>query len=88
MNIANYEPLQASSYIPTPKIFEGKFAILNIQNNDEKCFLWSVLAHLHHMPSKNYPNRVLMYKDYEKELNVRDISWPMKEDKIRGFEKY
>ena len=44
-------------------------AILNIENNDKHCFLWSILAHLH--PCKNnHPNRVSSYRHYFNELNI------------------
>ena len=36
-------------------------AILNIENNDKYCFLWSILAYLHPC-NKNHPNRVSNYK--------------------------
>ena len=49
-------------------------AILNIENNDEYCFLWSILAFLH--PCKNnHPNRVLNYKQYFNELNIQDFDF-------------
>ena len=44
-------------------------AILNIENNDKYCFLWSILAKLHPCII-NHPNRVSNYKQYFKELNI------------------
>ena len=87
LNIAKYKHLEGSHYKPTPKTFKRKGWYLNVQNHDEKCFLHSVLAHLHHIPSKNHPNRVSKYKVYDYELNVVGISWPMKEDEVRVFEE-
>ena len=41
-------PITGSSYIPTPKFIERRKAILNVQNKDDDlCFLYSVLAHIH-----------------------------------------
>ena len=46
--------MNGSSYVKIPL---GNYAILNIENNDEKCFLWSILAYLY--PCKKIqPNRV------------------------------
>ena len=56
-----YDPLKASSHIPLPKELQSKKALLNIQNNDEKCFLWSVLAHLH--PVAENAHRVSHYTE-------------------------
>ena len=43
-------------------------AILNIENNDKYCFLWSILAYLDPC-NNNHPNRVPNYRPYFKELN-------------------
>ena len=39
------------------KILLRSNGILNIENNDKYCFLWSILAYLHPCDN-NYPNRV------------------------------
>ena len=41
---AVYQPLAGSSYVPLPKFIANKKAVINIQNDDQKCFLWSVIA--------------------------------------------
>ncbi|GFS54041.1 uncharacterized protein TNCV_3762381 [Trichonephila clavipes] len=45
LNIAKYQPLCPSSYIPLPKKLADKKAILNIKNEDQRCFVWCLLAH-------------------------------------------
>ena len=42
-------------------------AILNIENNDKYCFIWSILASLHPCYN-NHPNRVSNYRQYFSEL--------------------
>ena len=49
-------------------------AILNIENNDEYCFLWSILAWLHPC-NNNHPNRVSNYKQYFNELNIQGFDF-------------
>ena len=56
--------MNGSNYIKIPL---RSNAILNIENNDKYCFLWSILAYLH--PCNNHPNRVSNYKQYFSELN-------------------
>ena len=52
--------LNESKYIKIPL---RSSAILNIENDDKYCFLWSILAFLH--PCENsHPNRVSNYKQY------------------------
>ena len=66
---AAYRPLQGSSYIKTPKELEGKRGVVNVQNTDEYCFLYSVLAHIH--PVKKNSERVNHYLPHLRELNYQ-----------------
>ena len=51
------------------KILLRANAILNIENNDKYCFLWSFLAHLY--PSKDtHPTSFRNYLQYFNELNI------------------
>ena len=47
IHIVDYKPIKGSSYIPLPNFIMRKTAIINIKNEDDKCFLWSVLRYLH-----------------------------------------
>ena len=49
-------------------------AILNIENNDKYCFIWSILASLHPCYN-NHPNRVSNYKQYFNELNINGFDF-------------
>jgi len=50
LSITKYRPLQGSgpnssgTYIPTPKFIQNKICAINVQNSDDRCFVWSVLA--------------------------------------------
>ena len=85
LHVAPYEPLRAASYIPTDPWLTAKKAIINVKNDDEKCFVWSVLAGLH--PQKLHANRVSKYVPYMKELNVKDLTFPLKVTDVKKFEK-
>ena len=63
--------MKDSNYIKIPL---RSNAILNIQNTDKYCFLWSILAYLHTC-NKNHPNRVSNYKNYFNELNIQDVDF-------------
>ena len=63
--------LNGSNYVKIPL---RSNAILNIENIDKYCFLWSILAYLH--PCKNsHPNRVSNYRQYFDELNIQDFDF-------------
>ena len=49
-------------------------AILNVENNDKYCFLWSILAWLHPC-NNNHPNRVSNYRQYFNELNINGFDF-------------
>ena len=85
LHIYKYIPLNPKSYIPTPKAILMKKAVLNIRNDDNKCFLWSVLAMLH--PVSENPYRVEHYKEFEHELDMSGISYPVKITDITKFEQ-
>lgn len=38
LGVATYTPLKGASYLPLPKKLNDKRAIINIMNDDEKCF--------------------------------------------------
>ena len=85
LNIARYNPIRGSSYIPTPQSLIKKMALGNIKNEDQNCFLYSILASL--FPNKNHPEKVRSYKKYLDKLNYKDIEMPMAVKDIDKFEK-
>lgn len=86
VHLVDYIPLRGSSYIKLPKFLRGKKAVINIQNKDDnQCFKWSVLRHLH--PSKNHPERLSSLREYENNLDFTGIEFPVKIDDISTFEK-
>jgi len=86
LKVYKYVPLAPSSYIPTPSKLIGKRAIINIRNpSDNKCFMWSILAALH--TPKSDGNLVSKYVDYEHELNMTGISYPVDIKQVSRFEQ-
>jgi hypothetical protein len=63
---AVFDPVGASSYIPTPQYIANKHATLNLHNDDEFCFLYAVLAASHYQ--KDHAQRISIYKRYLNEL--------------------
>ena len=45
VKLFKYHDIRASSYCKLPKSFCNSTSIVNIQNDDNYCFLWSILAH-------------------------------------------
>ena len=84
IHIIDNEPMKASEYIPLPEFIMRKKAIINVENKDDKCFLWSLLRYLH--PVKKNGSRINDLKKHENDLNFKGIDFPMKVKDIQKFE--
>ena len=85
IHTVEFNPNKGSSYIPLPDWISNKKAIVNIQNKDEKCFLWCILRYLY--PRGRDEERLTGLKKYEFSLNTKGIDFPMKLKDISKFEK-
>ena len=84
LKMVKINTLRGSSYIELP---HKSPCILNIQNNDNKCFLYSILAHLHKLEKNDHPQRPQKYKYYEDEINMEGIKYPVSLHDLPTFEK-
>ena len=84
IHIVEYKPMRGSSFIPLPNFIMRKKAIINMENKDDKCFLWCVLRDLH--PVKKNASRINDLKKYENDLNLKGINFPIKVKDIQKFE--
>ena len=80
-NINKIKPIRGSSYIATPAALAGNHFLLNIRNNDNKCFAYSVLAAM--FPEKEQNK----YKSNLHKLNLDNIKFPMSLTDVPKFEK-
>ena len=85
IHIVTYKPLKGSSYLPLPAKLANKKAIVNVQNQDDRCFMWSILAALH--PAVENPHRVTKYEQYRDELDFANIPFPVRVTDVIKFEK-
>ena len=84
IHTVNYSPMKGSSYIPLPDWIMRKKAIVSLRNKDNKCFIWSILRYLH--PRQKNDSRLADLKKYEKDLNTKGITFPVKIKDITRFE--
>ena len=79
-----WDPLKASSYIKLPKELKNKKAIINMKNEDDKCFMWCVLRALN--PKDKNAERVDKdLKSKEHTLNMDGITYPVD---FRGIDRF
>ena len=85
LRMATYQPVAGRSYLPLPEKLANKKAIVNVQNKDNNCFLWSVLAGLH--PARKHSERVSWYRPYLHTLKYDHMPMPVISKDLRKFEK-
>lgn len=68
-----------------PKHLERKNAIINIEGDDNKCFIRCIIAHLFPRKKNKYSQKY--FKDKETELNTTGIKYPVSLQMIKKFEK-
>ena len=71
INFYKTTEMNGSNYIKIPL---RSNAILNVENNDKYCFLWSISAYIHPC-NNNHPNRVSTYKQYFTGLNIQGFDF-------------
>ena len=81
-----WDPLGAGSYIDLPEYLKKKKAIINMKNEDNKCFMWCVLRALN-PKDKNAERIDKDLKSKENTLNMKGIKYPVDFRDIDRFEK-
>ena len=86
INISTYRPLVVSSYIDFPiELKHPRKGLINIKNNDQKCFLWCHVRHI--SPLKEHSERTKKTnKDFANNLNYDGIEFPVQEKDFRKVE--
>ena len=87
VHFTDFQPLRGSTFLPLPSKISTKKAVINMKNNDDQCFKWSVVRALH--PVDIHPERVSKeLKDQSERLDWSGLKFPMKLDNIVIFEKF
>ena len=82
---AEWIPLSASSYMELPTYLKNKKAIINMKNQDNKCFLWCILRALNPIEkNKERVDKDLISK--QDTLNMKGIKYPVSLRDIDKFE--
>ena len=84
VNVNKFNPLRASSYIPLPPSISKRKAVVNIKNDDQYCFAWSVLASVY--TPANHVDRVSSYPDFNLYFDFSGIDYPVSLKQIPIFE--
>lgn len=82
--VSNFENISGSTFIELPEFLKRKKAIINVQNEDNKCFEYAVLSAL--FPAKHNPQRTSNYKNHANSLDFTGIKFPVDLKDITKFE--
>ena len=85
LHITKWEPLYGSSYIPLDPYLANKKAIINMKNEDDKCFMWCVLRALY-PKNKNAERIDKDLKSKQDIINMKGIRYPVSIKDIERFE--
>ena len=84
LHTTRWDSVNAGSYIELPPALKNKKAIINMKNQDDKCFLWCVLRALN--PKDNHPERIDNdLKSKVDILNMQGIQYPVG---FRGIDRF
>ena len=85
LHTTRWEPLYGSSYIPLDPYLANKKAIINMKNEDDKCFMWSVLRALY-PKDKNAERIDNELKSKQDIINMKGICYPVSLQAVDRFE--
>ena len=77
LNVSSYCPLIGSTYIELPnELKHSRKELINIQNDDNKCFLWCHIRHLN-LVDKNPQKITKEDREFVNKLNYEGINFPV-----------
>ena len=86
LHVTKWQPLYGSSYIPLDPYLANKKAIINMKNEDDKCFMWCVLRAL--FPKDKNSERIDKdLKSKQDIINMKGICYPVSLNGIKRFEE-
>ena len=87
LKVDRFNPLKGEGYIDLPTAIKTKRAVINVKNEDNKCFEYAILSALHHSEIKADHERPSKYKAHLGKLNFTGIEFPVSLKDIDKFEK-
>ena len=86
VHFTDFIPLRGSTFLPLPRKIASKKPVINMKNDDDLCFKWSVTRALH--PVEKNSERITKILKYQSErLDWSGLKFPVKLNQIAIFEK-
>ena len=91
LRVATHDPTRAGSYLRLPPKIREATSVLNIQNEDNLCALWCILAHLfpkYRDSAERYRNNSpTAYEEHKDQINTGDLQFPLRIRDIGKLER-
>ena len=90
LKIFDFALIKGGKYLPLPDKIKNKHACINVENNDEKCFKWAILATLNNEDIAHNYARATKYCPYQDELDEEGLVYPvdpMNKKMLKRFEE-
>ncbi|XP_026322221.1 uncharacterized protein LOC113231895 [Hyposmocoma kahamanoa] len=84
LNINKYCPMRGGTFIELPSFLKNSKSCINIQNKDEYCFLWSIVAAL--FPAKSNVCKTSSYPHHSTVFKTDGMTFPPSCKDIQLFE--
>ena len=84
LHTTRWDPINAGSYIDLPPALKNKKCIINMKNEDDECFKWSVLRALN-PKDKNAERIDNDLKSKQNTINMKGIKYPVD---MRGIDRF
>ena len=84
LHTTRWEPVNAGSYIELPQELKNRKAIINMKNQDDKCFMWCVLRALN-LKDRDNERIDNDLKNKVDTLNMEGIQYPVS---LRGIDRF
>ena len=75
IHVSQHVPLAGSAYQSLPKFILDKQAVVNVKNEDDRCFGYAVLSMLH--PNPIHAERVSHYNNSFHSRNLHQLNYPI-----------
>ena len=80
LRVATHDPTRAGSYLKLPTKIRNSKTVLNIQNNDNLCALWCILAHLFPKYRTDGRRQFIpdVYEEHRSQIDTGDLQFSLR----------
>jgi hypothetical protein len=86
IRVGKYATQYGSCFTDLRENLKNKKALINIRNNDDKCFLWCYISKLYPTKKSWQQTNIKFYKKYLGNFNLKEVEFPL-DIKLKNLRK-